>query len=803
MPQLLSIYKSVNNRPSVRKEEEPFNISNFTSEPIEDNSREHEKYQTDEFKEFNAQKITSAEVAERIIKILCKLVEAEKDWTSQINDWSSTMVCLKFTFDTLPSLYEQTLFNQSDQTVITKKLMFLMFLCINNLMRCANISVDKFIFPLFELLNTAQDHDIACGLIICLLNCYGMMCTEKSTYRLEVYKELKKNNQLILQRIKSISHYNQTLLQFLQKNLMNNIKAIKRVQQNDDRINKVARKTRERNAAHHYTGSMHCDIFERLLIDSMSHVRNFKCLISALRYFKSNEICCCNRDLETIKIFLKSSTIPSALLKFLEKKVFRVMFNTRVTCMSCSEKLESESFRTEYFGAILGEINRRDGYELHCLFQHFIALIKHMRDTFLQDFVSTVIVPTFFKEKLKFDTDADDLNAKIICSLCLQILHESSKNYGVANILLLTPNMINHLRDCTLVPVLSINSCVTFRHILDYLISNDDWENMNKIKTIIFSNIHYLITELLNIYDQLSLSKISFHKDNDGVPIAADGCCEFEILDERIVMIKENLSNLDVLFLSSVHWNILCDLIVKHHSFKSDFLANICNNFNEDILFSIGYHAINTILLKRDITLGSDRNTAISEQGTMCHNNEFSQQNVFTRCDYLTPILYSQYDINYEFIISRSYKLFEICQNFIDKLQSESPCMIYSIARDKDVRFKIACIHRDNFFPECLIKTVPYDRPNIDNGKEIYAYQHWFHQFKELSIGVFEHANLKDTITKIVNRFFHPEDELREMHRLAMIREMTSKLGVKYLCSIAKSCFEICLRVAENVKLCK
>lgn len=426
-----------------------------------------------------------------------------------------------------------------------------------------------------------------------------------------------------------------------------------------------------------------------------------------------------------------------------------------------------------------------------------------MPDDFLEGLIMSVIVPAFVEEKRKFEKDMDH-ESKVICCYCMQILCDSSSNNLVIQSLL-TADIINMLRDCSLVPVMSINSCIILRHGLEYLLDKPD-ENLQKIKTILFSNIHYLISELLEIYHQIGLPKISFHTHNsESVPKNSDAC-DFEILDEHIVMIKENLSNLDVLFLSSVHWNILCDLIVKYQPFKSDFVANICNNFNEDILFSIGYHAVNTILLKRDIT----PNTAVSDTGKKRENNQ--QLNVYTRCDYLTPILNEQYDINYDFNISRSYKLFEICQNFLDKLLSEvcvdeemSYCMIYSTSRDKNFKFKALSIHRDNFLSENILDTPAQQHFDNKDQKDdfLHSYHHWFQQFRDMSVGVFESRNLRDTITKIVNHFIHPEDELRELYRLSAIKEVTEKIGIKYLSSIAKSCFEICFRLTENQKLCE
>jgi hypothetical protein len=345
------------------------------------------------------------------------------------------------------------------------------------------------------------------------------------------------------------------------------------------------------------------------------------------------------------------------------------------------------------------------------------------------------------------------------------------------------------------------------RHGLEYLANktSDKTDFSQKIKSVLFTNTHLLISELLDIYNEIGLPKITYQCEPKA---STSDACGFEIVDEHNLLIREKLSKLDILFLSSVHWSILCDLIAKHPSFKADFLANICNNFNQDILFSIAYLAINTTVLRRD---SSTDVISTTEAVRNCQNDENNNLEVNSRCDYLTPVIITEYDVNYDFIISRSYKLFEICQKFIDKLQSdvcdENPlCMVYSISRDKNVMFKIAAIHRDNFLSESALEdALKYQCPlDIQDHKDsnIYSYQHWFHQFKA-SIGVFESKNFRDAITKFVNRFIRPEDELEEIYRLNAIKEITNSIGIKYLSSIAKSCFEICFRLWQNQRLGK
>jgi len=803
--ELMDIYKAINPKRHIFRKGAP--RSHDSSLDGEDSSDDCEKYESDEFKCFNEQfYLSPPEYAMKIIGICCKLVEIEKRYLLRYIGLDSVTICsLNFALKTLLQLKEELIFNESDQTVIKKNLILLLFLSIKNLMKCDDEPMDLIYTQILSIIQTDGDIEITCGLIICLLDILREYCTEKSSKK--IFNQFTQtDHQIVVQKMQNISSDNQ-LLHCLQRQLIINIKSIKKLINGQQSNVKEKLETSHDNKSHHHSGTMsHC-IFERLLINSVIHIKSFKQLLIVLKHLM-NGICCCNANIDTIKVFLRSTTIPSAFLKFIEKRIMRIVFEGAKTdiCITCREKLESGSFRHEYIDLIKSQIDRRNGRELHHLYYHLIIVQKFMPKHFLKDLMVNIIVPAFKNEKRKFFMDPDNNRESMdICCFCLQLINESVTIQTIMSDIL-TEELIYDLKDCTLVPAMSITSCMILRHGLEYLANkvNDKTDFSQKIKSILFTNTHSLISELLDIYNEIGLPKISYQSEPKA---STSDACGFEIVDEHNLLIRENLSKMDILFLSSVHWNILCDLIAKHRSFKADFLANICNNFNEDILFSIAYHAINTTLLRRDISTN-----VISTAVNNCQNDENNNLEVNSRCDYLTPvIIINEYDINYDFIISRSYKLFEICQKFIDKLQAdvcdENPlCMVYSTARDKNVMFKIAAIHRDNFLSESALEDALKNHCPLDikdhKDNDIYSYQHWFHQFKA-SIGVFESKNFRDAITKFVNRFIRPEDELEEIYRLNAIKEITNTIGIKYLSSIAKSCFEICFRLWKNQKHCK
>lgn len=767
---------------------------------------ECEAFITDEYKSFNDNfYITPTIFAYKLIGVFRKLIVYErydyiKEFLIYPDRTSATYYSFQFALDYILLLNQEQLFSESDQTVIKKKFMFLLFKSIGNFLYCLDKPIDLMYTKVSSICEIECDNEILCGLILCLLNLLSKIRND-SKRELEFFhkKFLVSGYEMVRKQLQKISS-DKELFHFVQRQLIYNINSIKYeiYQEKKEQQNSLIDHRRK----HHLNSNLvsHC-IFERLLIDSVVYTKSYKHLLIVLKYLLKNGICCCNITIDTLEVFLRSTTIPSVFLKLIKKRFDGVVFKGAKMneCNDCCQKIEMNFFREGYLDLIKKELAQRDGYELHHLYYHLIISQKVMPKEFLKELIVNIIVPVFRDAKLKFFSDQDNNQEfKEICCFCLQLMN------GNADIMVeaFSEDIIYELGNCTLIPSMSIYSCMILRNGFEYFVTTVDKADLSqKIKSVLFTNTHSLISELLDIYNEIGLSKISFQVEPK--PSTSDAC-GFEIVDEHNLLIRENLSKLDVLFLSSVHWNIICDLIAKHRSFKADFLANLCNNFNEDILFSIAYHAINTILLRRDIAI---KPIIIKEKKQNNHELE-----VNTRCDYLTPLNVNEYDINYDLIISGSYKLFEICQNFSDKLQSESRkenpfCMTYNTARDKNVMFYITSIHRDNFLSENAIFDAQNNQKCVLDKKDhkdsdIYTYQQWFHQFFT-SIGDFESKNVRDVITKFVNRFIHPEDELQEIYRLNAIKEVTNNIGTKYLSSIARSCFEICFRLWRNQKLGK
>ncbi|XP_070492270.1 lysosomal-trafficking regulator [Chironomus tepperi] len=810
--ELIDIYKAI-------KIKDPENlIRNSRARKLEDRYFEledpgdigSEEFITDEYKQFIEQfYISPPEFAIKLINILHKLTLEEYDGFYGVIQYvelkSVSYYTIHFALKNLISLSKDLIFNESDQTVIKKKLMFLLFGSYSNIKPLISKPMYLIYEKILTIFENERDIEITCGLVCFLISIFRE--TRSAKEKIDFDKFILTGHQNLLEQIERISSDKQ-LLHYILRKLIINIKLINNpisAHQSTSEVSSSRDSTSHQLSTNHHLNlniASHC-IFERLLIDSIVYIKSYKQLLIVLKYLLKNGICCCNVTIDTIRVFLRSSLIPSFYLKFIEKRINRDLFKVAKMdlCNYCREKIWSIEFRREYLNLFKTEFERRDGYELHLLYHHLMNCQKIMPKHFLRDFIVDIIVPRFKDAKSKFFSDPDNNQYfKDICCFCLQLMNENAAIVIEA----LSDDIISDLGDCSLVPAFSIYSSMILRHGLEYFYNIDEKADLlQKIKSVLFTNTHSLISELLDIYNQVGLPKITYQCEPKA---STSDACEFEIVDEHNLLIRENLSKLDVLFLSSVHWNILSDLVAKHRSFKADFLANICNNFNEDILFSIAYHAINTILLRRDIAI----NPTITDRKKCQNDDKSNHLEVNTRCDYLTPVIVNEYDINYDFIISRSYKLFEICQNFSDKLQSESRkenpfCMTYNTARDKKVIFNTKSIHRDNFLSENALEDAQKTQRALDikdhKDNDIYSYQHWFHQLLT-NFGEFESKNVREAITKFVYRFIHPEDELQEIYRLNAIREISNSIGTKYLSSIAKSCFDVCFRLWRNQKLC-
>lgn len=770
----------------------------------ESESKDCEEFFTDEYNKRNeTMQLSPSQLAQKVIEILKKLVVVENATAlGQTDQNSVTMCCLHFSLDTLNHLQDQKIFSENDQTVIKVNLMELTFLCFNNLVNRDGKSIEPMFKKLFHLLELSDQNEISCGLILNILTILNNLCVKKSIQKTENLKMFVLCNHLILKQMEVLS-CDKELLHVIHLQLIRIIKNVQEAHRIRFCDNKKPKKRRKDVKSTHHDSLADGCIFERLLIDSFPLIKSYAKLKTVLKYLRANGVCCCNGNIETIRIFMRPSTIPTQFLGFLQDRVIQPMFDKERICVFCNDKLFSGAFKEDYCQLLGSELQKREGWELHSLLHHLIAIQKMFSRDFLHKFTFNVIVPTFKEEKMKFLENPEEFcESKLIVTSCLTIFNESMKEKS-AMTQFFNSAMINHLKDCSLVPAMSSNACQLLKLAVDNIkllgADEDQRENIAKlINGTLFSNILYLTHELMGIYGEIGLPKnipITSSKDvsDRALDKSADETSDFEILDEKTVEVKEPQSDMDVLLLNTIHWNIICDLITKDTAFQHDFVGNIYNNFSGNVLFTIAYNALNSILLKKELKNFQLR--VISPEPRM--NNE-DLPAIFERCEFRTPAIISDYDVDYEAHLQRFYHFFEISESFLDKLRKiQDFSLIYRPKRDKNIKVR-ALVHKDVFLTDNVCDN-PTRQHQIAED-HFYFYHNWLNQ---IWIGIFEGKAIRDRFIKIVNRFVRTEEELKAIHRVNTIKDITGRCGVKYLSSIARNCFDICWRLSDNISFSK
>ena len=743
------------------------------SQDFEENSEQNFKdFFTDDFcTHQESLKISSSQLALKVIEILKKLVEIENaNALGQTDQNSVTLCCLHFSLDTLMQLHDQLIFSENDQTVIKLNLMGLTFLCFNNLVNRDGKAIEPMFRKLFHLLEISDSNEISCGLILNILTILGNLCVKKSQQKVENLNLFLLCRHLVMKRLEILS-LDRELLDIVQMLLIKIIRNVRKSREILITKKGKRRKLVEFSGIHHDVTSDAC-VFELLLIETFPMIKNFKKLEKILRYFRAKGICCCNGTIQVVRIFMQPSLLSMDYLTVIETKILQPMFERRI-CVHCSEKI---GFEVEYFKLLREEIDRRQGWELHTLLHHLTTIQKIFDRDFLQKFLFDVIIPTFKLKKTKFLADPEEnFESKVIVTSCLNIIVESVKKPEIAERFFTTESILD-VRDCTLVPVMASNSCQLLK-----LASESVKSLSSVINGILFSNALYLIRELMEIYGEIDLPRDilfnSFTSDQD-----------FEILDEKTVAVKEALSNMDLLLLNTIHWNILCDLVTNDVDFQLDFVANIYNNFSGNILFTIAYNALNTILLKKEL---KPTKTPVK--------SEEPPQEIFPRCDFLTPVLapLDHKIFSYSKVIDRCYNLHEISQRFLKILEANEEFALIYRRCDKPTMFRTH-VYRDVFLSDNENSTRPH---RIVDEEDHFLFHHgWLNQFV---VGIFEGKAIRERILQVadfaISRFVRSEDELKAIHRENTVKEITGRCGIKYLSSIARNCFDICWRLSDNI----
>lgn len=783
--------------PQITKKISSFALINCDSDDADCSAFLTEDFNTN----HEAARLSSSQLAQNVIEILKKLVEIENaSVLGQTDQNSVTMCCLHFSLDTLHHLHDALVFNADDQTVIKMKLMELTFLCFNNLVNRDGKSIEPVFKKLFHLLEQSDDVRISCGLILNILAILNNLCVKKSIQKTENLNMFRLCNHLILKRMEILSVERELLhvIHQLLIRIIGNVRTAHRMRLGEK---KKKKRTTDIDWVTHHDSTADACIFERLLIDSFPFIKSFTRLERILNYFRAKGVCCCNGNIETIRIFMRPSLIAFRFLSFVQEKVLQPMMIRKRICIFCNDKLGNSRFTDEYFKLLRDEIHRREGWELHALLHHLMSVQKIFAGEFLRRFIFEVIVPTLAEEKARFFSDVElHIEAKLIVTTCLSIINESMKEEAI-KAQFFTSEMIFHLKDCSLVPAMASNACLLLKIAFDNLklLLNDGQRESaaQAITSILFSNVLYLIRELMEIYRQIDLPKdVKLSTSQDSSDRALDkssgDSSDFEILDVQTVAVKEALTDMDVLLLNTIHWNILCDLITNDAGFQHDFVANIYNNFSGNILFTIAYNALNSILLKKELTNIQLR--VVSPEPSM---NAEALPVMFERSEILSPVITADYDVSFERVMEASFRFFEISESLSDKIRAE-PTLIYRLRRDNGVRFR-AIVHKDVFLTDNVNESQTRSPPPPQDD-HFYFYQNLLNH---LWIGIFEGKAIRDRFIKIVNRFVRTEEELQAIHRANVIKEITGRCGIKYLSSIARNCFDICWRLSDNISFSK
>lgn len=755
------------------------------------------EFMSEEFKKsIENHQTTSAQLAQNVIRILSKLCELDNSCELTETDQNSiTMKCLNFSLDTLTQLFEQRVFTENDQTVIKFNLIELTILCFRNLVNRDTKSIENEIKKLFHLLELSDDNRMTCGLILITFTALNNGCVKNSSDKSECMKLFTLCHHVVLRQMEILSK-DKEIIHLLQLHLLRIIKTLKTLSKTEIEKVKQRRKFHFNKKSHHSNEKSDFCVFEKILIESLPLTRKFSDVRLILNNFRHFGICCCNVTIDTIKIFFGPSTVPIDFLKLIDIEMMKVIFNGK-NCWSCVEKFNQENFKMELFQLHIYEINRRQGFELRTFLHYLKNIQQHFDMNFLEQFLTLVAIPMFQQNLKKFNTNPDENSeSKIIATQMLAIISESLSKMSLTS-QFFTRNFIKNLQDSTLIPTMAENSCQLIKIAYENLKSIEDEKERELIEEslnrILFSNVLFLTRELMEIYNQLNLPKdvplttVSQTSDKSETN-------DFEILDEKFVAIKEILSDMDVLLLNTFHWNILSEMIALDPDFQKEFVVNIYNNFSGNILFTIGYNALNTMLLKREGKSQEIQPILINSQ--VSNNNDYEEdQEVIERCEFLHSILVKIEQNKYHEVLRNYEDFYEIVEPFSSTLKSNETCCLFKIQK-KPMKF-ITIVHRDTFLQNDILETFNNPKNSKVEDLRMIPSESWLNELNHLWSGISE---AKDKIYEIVTKFrFQPEEELRFIHRYNLIREITEKCGLKYFSSIARDCFDICWRLSDNI----
>lgn len=792
--EVLKIYKSLwllhpkKKHPSIKRILKKTTQNDESTSETEDNdtfiAENYDEFITEEFKNRNiSMRLTSGEMSLRVLKILYDLLQNENVGALSNTDQASvTAHTLEFCLETLERLNTETIFNDDDQNVLKVRVIEVMFMCLNNLVDLDGkemLPVFKKLFSIFETGNA----EVSCAMVLAILTILSNLCVKNSKQKADILKTFELCSHSVLKVMAMIVNSDPDLFFKIQKLLMNAIDNIKmanekkHVKKNKQVVNSL------RN--HHNSVKEIC-IFERMLLDSLPIGNGYLVNISAIEYFRKNGICCCNSTIETIGIFLSSREKQSRCMSFIRNKIFQTMFGNTI-CLICEEKQQSLIFEERYIQLIADEVRKSKSSQLNSLLYHICRLCEIFPYQYLIRIQNDVILPIFKSAKRKLlENPTENHDAKNVLTYCLNIFATSMRDTKMVTSFFTEENIL-HLKDCSMIPVV----CRTVCQLMKISIENEKLlseELSEMIKQILFSNISYLIDELRCLYGQINLKKTisaitEFNQD--------DAENEFEILDEATVTVKENLTNNNILLLNSLYWNMISDLIAEYKPFQEDFVENIYNNFNDNVLFTIVYNCLNSILLTNEITSESETSRNSKSPEPILNYEEVTLFNSFRDNKHHSSVLINCYDLNYDNVLELIYKFHEKNSSFVKILQSEDEttrCLVFRVNRGKYSNF-LNLVHRDNFQSDLQIDLSDIAQDPIEN-----LYRKIVNNFN------IDRKFIGEKFTDLFNKFVkQKEDYNNSLNRQLTIQEITSPVCIEYLSIIARNCFDVLWKISDNI----
>lgn len=792
--EVLKIYKSLwllhpkNKHHSIKRILKKTTQNNESTSETENSdtfiAENYDEFITEEFKNRHiSMRLTSGEMSLRVLKILYDLLQNENVGALSNTDQASvTAHTLEFCLETLERLNTETIFNDDDQNVLKVKVIEVMFMCLNNLVDLDGkemLPVFKKLFSIFETGNA----EVSCAMVLAILTILSNLCVKNSKQKADILKTFELCSHSVLKVMAMIVSSDPDLFFTIQKILMN---AIDNIKMANEKKNVKKNKQVVNSLSNHHNSVKEICIFERMLLDSLLIGNGYLVNSSAIEYFRKNGICCCNSTIETIGIFLSSREKQSRCMSFIRNKIFQTMFGNTI-CLICEEKQQSLIFEERYIQLIAHEVRKSKSSQLNSLLYHVCRLCEIFPLQYLIRVQNDIILPIFKHAKRKLlENPMENYDVKTVLTYCLNIFATSMRDTKMVTSFFTEENVL-HLKDCSMIPVV----CRTVCQLIKISIENEKLlseELSQMIKQILFSNISYLIDELRCLYGQINLKKTisaitEFNQD--------DTENEFEILDEAAVTVKENLTNNNILLLNSLYWNMISDLIAEYKPFQEDFVENIYNNFNDNVLFTIVYNCLNSILLTNEITSESETSRNLKSPEPSLNYEEVTLLNSFRDNKHHSSVLIECYDLNYDNVLELIYKFHEKNSSFVKILQNEDEttrCLVFRVNRGKYSNF-LNLVHRDNFQSDLEIDLSDIAQDPIEN-----LYRKIVNNFN------IDRKFIGEKFTDLFNKFVkQKEDYNNSLNRQLTIQEITSPVCIGYLSIIARNCFDVLWKISDNI----